>query len=476
MARRRPPVGRGPRRAVSRPGGGRRPRRRRTTGRRRTTAVEATSFVAAVGAVAAALRVGAGPEVAWRRVGVRTDDGVPRAADLAGLGGAGPRQVTAVVAAARLSLQVGTPAAEMLERATIAVARDAEAEGRRRTALAGPRATASLLVWLPGGGLLLGVGVGARPWEQVLGGGAGTASAVVGLTLLLVGRRWTAREIRAAERAGDRPAPGASVPVGEAGPGQTGGRSGRRSERRRDADRQRRRRWGRVAALADPQAPGSLLPAIVGDPAGGARAADGGARAGARARAGCAARPAPARGGRADAAAGARGGRVGGIAGGGDRAAARSRARPVLPEDDAVEGAVLLDLVDGACQAGVGVPRALDAVGVAVGGRSGADLRRAARRLALGAPWDSAWHGTDAGLAGVARALRPAWEDGVPPGALLRTAAEAARRERDARAAEAAARLGVRLVMPLGLCHLPAFVLVGLVPVLGSMATTTLGA
>ena len=167
-----------------------------------------TSFVAAVGAVAAALRVGAGPEVAWRRVGVRTDDGVPRPADLLGLGGAGQRQVAAVVAAARLSLQVGTPAAEMLERATVAVARDVEAEGRRRTALAGPRATANLLVWLPAAGLVIGVAVGARPWEQLLGGGAGSLSALVGLALLVAGRRWTAREIRAAERAGDRPAAG----------------------------------------------------------------------------------------------------------------------------------------------------------------------------------------------------------------------------------------------------------------------------
>ncbi|MBC7292329.1 MAG: hypothetical protein H5T83_13475, partial [Actinotalea sp.] len=74
------------------------------------------SFVAVVGTVAAALRVGAGPDVAWSRVGVRSDDGVPRAADLTALTGAAPPHVAAVRAAARLSLHVGTPAAELLER------------------------------------------------------------------------------------------------------------------------------------------------------------------------------------------------------------------------------------------------------------------------------------------------------------------------------------------------------------------------
>ncbi|KAE8762071.1 secretion system protein, partial [Georgenia thermotolerans] len=51
------------------------------------------------------------------------------------------------------------------------------------------------------------------------------------------------------------------------------------------------------------------------------------------------------------------------------------------------------------------------------------------------------------------------------PGPLLRRAAEAVRADRQRQAQEAAARLGVRLVLPLGLCFLPAFVLLGIVPV-----------
>lgn len=53
---------------------------------------------------------------------------------------------------------------------------------------------------------------------------------------------------------------------------------------------------------------------------------------------------------------------------------------------------------------------------------------------------------------------------GVPGAALLRGAADELRREARARAAADVERLGVRLMLPLGICVLPAFVLVGVVP------------
>ncbi|MBC7292327.1 MAG: type II secretion system F family protein, partial [Actinotalea sp.] len=340
---------------------------------------------------------------------------------------------------ARLALPVGTPAAELLERATLAVARDAEAEARRRAALAGPRATARLLAVLPAVGLLLGAALGAAPWEQLLGGGAGTASGLAGLLLLVIGRQWTAHQIRVAERAGHDP--------GErAGPASGRGRPATRTSRAGSGCRAGRPPRSRVERLAAARDRTARL--AVGDGAGHLTVED---------RAAAPGTPAPL----------------------GVRRPWRGEARavglvpPAGPAAPEVEDAVVLELVEGACQAGVGIPQALDAVGLAVGGTRGAGLRRAARTLRLGASWEAAWRG--AGARALERALRPAWEDGVPPGGLLRRAAEAARRDRDARAAEAAARLGVRLVVPLGLCHLPAFVLVGLVPVLGSMATTTLG-
>lgn len=132
--------------------------------------------------------------------------------------------------------------------------------------------------------------------------------------------------------------------------------------------------------------------------------------------------------------------------------------------------AVLLDLVATAVAAGASVPRALAAVGWAVGGADGADLRRAAGALELGAPWSAAWGTRRRGALAVRDALGPSWTTGSAPGPALRVGAEQLRRERTRLARTAAGRLSAQIVLPLGLCYLPAFVLLGLVPVLLSLA------
>jgi tight adherence protein B len=62
---------------------------------------------------------------------------------------------------------------------------------------------------------------------------------------------------------------------------------------------------------------------------------------------------------------------------------------------------------------------------------------------------------------------------GVPAGALLRAEAEEARREARASAQKRAAQLGVRLMIPLGLCVLPAFMALGVAPLLISVIRET---
>jgi len=135
-----------------------------------------------------------------------------------------------------------------------------------------------------------------------------------------------------------------------------------------------------------------------------------------------------------------------------------------------VDPVLLLDVVDAALVAGAPVPRALDVVGDAMGGEVGAALRRAGAALLLGASWSSAWARSPEGARHLADALESAWQSGVAPGLVLRARADQLRRERRTRTREAAARLGVHLVLPLGLCFLPAFVLLGLVPLVISLA------
>lgn len=129
-----------------------------------------------------------------------------------------------------------------------------------------------------------------------------------------------------------------------------------------------------------------------------------------------------------------------------------------------VDGVLLLDLLDAAVVSGAAVPRALQAVGRAAGGDAGRALTAAGTALVLGASWSAAWAGAPDGAAQVRDCLEDAWRTGAAPGPALRSRAATIRRERRRRARSAGAALGVHLVLPLGLCFLPAFVLLGLVP------------
>lgn len=156
--------------------------------------------------VGALLRAGASPGVAWERAtGVRVDAaGVPRADDLARhVGGVGTAR--AVVAACRLAGEVGSPLVAVLEEVAASLAADAEAAADRDAALAGPRATTRVLLWLPAVGVLLGYVLGADPVATALDGGIGTVGVLLGVLLLLAGRTWSQRLVARARAVGDEP-------------------------------------------------------------------------------------------------------------------------------------------------------------------------------------------------------------------------------------------------------------------------------
>jgi Flp pilus assembly protein TadB len=153
---------------------------------------------------------------------------------------------------------------------------------------------------------------------------------------------------------------------------------------------------------------------------------------------------------------------------------ARRDARPA-PMDEA-DVALASDLLAAVVEAGLPVSAALAAVAAQLPGPVGDALARAARLLSVGAAPASALAGllADAASARLGRALLAALDGGASPVPLLDAAASAQRdRARSARV-QRARGIGSKAALPVGLCFLPAFVLVAIVPVVVGGASAVL--
>jgi len=140
---------------------------------------------------------------------------------------------------------------------------------------------------------------------------------------------------------------------------------------------------------------------------------------------------------------------------------ARARAHA----NDRVISTTLCDLAAAGLQSGASVTEVLRALAVASERPS---LRITADELVLGVPWSHAWEGANEHEL-LRDSLEPGWQGGVSPVALLTTAAKHARERSTAGVEEDAAKLSVKLVVPLGALLLPAFVLLGLAPIIASL-------
>ena len=134
--------------------------------------------------------------------------------------------------------------------------------------------------------------------------------------------------------------------------------------------------------------------------------------------------------------------------------------------------AMMLELIGAMLDAGAGLGRALALVAELATPELRGPLRPVVAALAIGADWDTAWRSSSVrspGLLALRDALGFAALTGAPSSAILYAQAARMRRERFRAAEKQAAALGVKLVVPLGLCSLPAFVCLGVVPVLLAM-------
>ncbi|NUO90231.1 MAG: type II secretion system F family protein [Dermatophilaceae bacterium] len=112
----------------------------------------------------------------------------------------------------------------------------------------------------------------------------------------------------------------------------------------------------------------------------------------------------------------------------------------------------------------------LDAVASGLAGPAARDLRQVAAALRWGAEEGEAWASVGPAWAPAARAVAIAHRAGVPPGPMLLAAADDLRDAQLEQLELSAAKVGVRLVAPLGLVLLPAFCLTTVAPLVIALA------
>lgn len=133
---------------------------------------------------------------------------------------------------------------------------------------------------------------------------------------------------------------------------------------------------------------------------------------------------------------------------------------------------MILELVAAMLDSGAGLGRSLELIAGCASPQLGRSLRTVVAALDIGTDWETAWRSSGRECAEAHKikdSLAFAALTGAPSSAILYAEAARLRREQFRMAEKRAATLGVKLVIPLGLCSLPAFICLGVVPVLLAM-------
>ncbi|MGV9302334.1 type II secretion system F family protein [Nonomuraea sp. NPDC003727] len=134
------------------------------------------------------------------------------------------------------------------------------------------------------------------------------------------------------------------------------------------------------------------------------------------------------------------------------------------------------DLMVACLQAGQPVSAATETAATAVGGPLGQRLSWVSGQLRLGADPEPAWMALarEPSMGPLARTMSRAAQSGAPVADVLTRLADDARQASRTASLAAARKVGVQAVAPLGLCFLPAFVLLGIIPVVAGLASGVL--
>jgi pilus assembly protein TadC len=155
--------------------------------------------------------------------------------------------------------------------------------------------------------------------------------------------------------------------------------------------------------------------------------------------------------------------------------------RAPTPDADPLAGASSLDVLAVCLRAGMAVPTAARATAPHAPPELATVLERAADLLALGADADTAWsaQGTavdDPHCQALMRLARRSAQSGTALAQGVAELADDIRADATHAAAASAERASVLIAGPLGLCFLPAFVCLGIVPTVAGLAGDVFGA
>jgi pilus assembly protein TadC len=146
---------------------------------------------------------------------------------------------------------------------------------------------------------------------------------------------------------------------------------------------------------------------------------------------------------------------------------------------DPLAAASSFDLLTACLRSGMAVSTAASATAASAPAPLAQVLRRAADLLALGAEPAAAWSDqtgpADSTVDALLRLARRSASSGAALAQGISELADESRREAGDAATAAAERASVLIAGPLGLCYLPAFVCLGIIPVVAGLAGDVLG-
>jgi tight adherence protein B len=141
---------------------------------------------------------------------------------------------------------------------------------------------------------------------------------------------------------------------------------------------------------------------------------------------------------------------------------------------------IVLELISSAIQSGCSIISALQVVGENISGKIGNELEAVSRKLYLGESWDESWttnskndgrnsKRSEVNLAVIKECLESAWSKGLSPISSIENFLNETYSNKQTEITKKIEKLSIKISAPLGLCFLPSFILIGVIPIIIAM-------